>query len=459
MTGVTTGRVRFSQPNWDITFRKRGCLVESQIIWLATLLLFSLLVIPYFLKFRRQQKQGAAQQAESIRLGADRPVAQYPQIDQLRCIGCGACVAACPEGGVLGVVNGKATIINGLKCVGHGLCAEACPVEGIRIGLGDIRQRDDIPAMNEYNETNISGIYIAGELGGLALIRNAISQGRQVVEAITAQALGKNGNGGKSETDIIIVGAGPAGLSATLTAIKNNLSYLLIDQQNIGGTILQYPRKKLIMTRPVEIPLYGWLNHPEYSKEELLDVWQEVQKKFQIQVRSGEKLEQIFKENGHFQVQTTKGTYQGRYIVLALGRRGTPRKLNVPGEDQAKVMYKLMDAGTYQNEHLLVVGGGDSAIEAAVGLARQTGNTVTISYRKDKFFRIKRRNEEHLAEMIQNGKIHVLLNSSVLAINKDSVRIQQTGMDKEIPNNYVFIFAGGEPPFELLKKIGIRFGE
>jgi thioredoxin reductase (NADPH) len=424
----------------------------------ATLLLFLLLVIPYFLKYRRQQKQGAAQKAESVRLGADRPIAQYPQIDQLRCIGCGACVAACPEGGVLGVVNGKATIINGLKCVGHGLCAEACPVEGIHVGLGDIRQRDDIPAMNEYNETNIAGIYIAGELGGLALIRNAISQGRQVVETIQAQALRSNGSAGKSISDIIIIGAGPAGLSAALTAIKYNLSYLLIDQQNIGGTILQYPRKKLIMTRPVEIPLYGWLNHPEYSKEELLNLWQEVQERFQIKVKAGEKLEQIVKENWHFQVQTTQGTYQGRYIVLALGRRGTPRKLNVPGENQAKVLYKLLDAGTYQNEHLLVVGGGDSAVEAAVGLVRQEGNTVTISYRKDKFFRIKRRNEEHLTEMIQNGKIHILLNSNVLAINKDSVRIEVKGKEQEIPNNYVFIFAGGEPPFELLKKIGIRFG-
>jgi putative YpdA family bacillithiol system oxidoreductase len=433
--------------------------VESQIIWSATLLLFLLLVIPYYLKFRRQQKQGVAQKAESVRLGADRPIAQYPQIDLLRCIGCGSCVAACPEGGVLGVVNGKATIINGLRCVGHGLCAEACPVEGIHVGLGDIRMRDDIPAMNEYNETNIAGIYIAGELGGLALIRNAISQGRQVVETIQARAMDKTAGAGKSETDLIIVGAGPAGLSAALTAIKYNISYLLIDQQNIGGTILQYPRKKLIMTRPVEIPLYGWLNRPEYSKEELLQVWQEVQNKFQMQIRTGEKLEQIFKSgDAHFQVQTTKGTYQGKHIVLALGRRGTPRKLNVPGEDQPKVMYKLLDAGTYQNEHLLVVGGGDSAVEAAVGLARQTGNTVTISYRKDQFFRIKRRNEDHLNEMLQNGKIRIMLNSHVLAINKDSVSIQMAGMEQEIPNNYVFVFAGGEPPFELLKKIGIRFG-
>ncbi len=431
--------------------------MESQIIWVITLLVFLLIVVPYFIKFRRQQRQDTKQKEEAIRLGTDRPVAQYPQIDQLRCIGCGACVAACPEGGVLGVVNGKATIINGLRCVGHGLCAEACPVEGIHVGLGDLRLRDDIPLMNENNETNVPGIYIAGELGGLALIRNAISQGRQVIETIQAQK--KIGSNGRSITDIIIVGAGPAGLSATLTAIKYNLSYLLIDQQNIGGTILQYPRKKLIMTRPVEIPLYGWLNRPEYSKEELLQVWQEVQDKFHILVRTGEKLEQIIKENGHFQIQTSKGAYPGRFVILALGRRGTPRKLNVAGEDQPKVMYKLLDAGTYQNEHLLVVGGGDSAIEAAVGLARQKGNTVTISYRKEKFFRIKRRNEDHLNEMLLSGKINVLLNSNVLAINTDSVRINVQGREQEISNDYVFIFAGGEPPFELLKKIGIQFGK
>lgn len=416
--------------------------------------------VPYFLRFRRQQRKGTKQKEEALRLGSDRPVAQYPQIDSLRCIGCGSCVAACPEGGVLGVVNGKATILNGLKCVGHGLCAEACPVEAIRIGLGDIKQRDDIPAMNEYNETNIPGIYIAGELSGLALIRNAITQGRQVVETIQARrALEKINTGNKSVTDVIIIGAGPAGLSATLTAIKYNLSYMLIDQQEIGGTILQYPRKKLVMTRPVELPLYGWLNRPEYSKEELLQIWQEVRDKFQIQVRTGEKLEQVRKENGHFQIQTSKGIFLGRQVVLALGRRGTPRKLNVTGEDQSKVMYKLMDAATYQNEHLLVVGGGDSAVEAAIGLARQKGNTVTISYRKDKFFRIKRRNEEHLDEMLLRGNINVLLNSHVLAFNPKSVSMEVQGVKQEIPNDYVFIFAGGEPPFELLKKIGIRFGK
>jgi thioredoxin reductase (NADPH) len=429
--------------------------MEVILIWLVTLLVIILIVLPYFIKFRHQQKSSIVQKDEAVRLGADRPVAQYPQIDQLRCIGCGACVAACPEGGVLGVVNGKATIINGLKCVGHGLCAEACPVEGIQVGLGDIRQRDDIPVMNEFNETNIPGIYIAGELGGLALIRNAISQGFKVVESIHAR---HRDAGDHSLTDVIIVGAGPAGMSAALTAIRYNLSYLLIDQQDIGGTILQYPRKKLIMTRPVEIPLYGWLDRSEYSKEELLAIWQEVQNKFDIRVRTGEKLDQVASENGSFIVRTTRGEYRGRNVVLALGRRGIPRKLNVAGEDQPKVMYKLLDAGTYQHEHLLVVGGGDSAVEAAIGLARQTGNTVTISYRKDTFFRIKRRNEMHLQEMLGDGRIKVLFNSQVLLVSPSTVRIDVRGVQQEIPNDYVFIFAGGEPPFELLKKIGIRFG-
>jgi len=429
--------------------------MESIIIWSATLFLFLLIVIPSFLKFRRQQKQGAAQKKEAVHLGIDRPMAQYPHIDQLRCIGCGACVAACPEGGVLGIVSGKATIINGLKCVGHGLCAQACPVEGITIGLGDVRKRDDIPVMNEFNETNIPGIYIAGELGGLALIRNAVTQGRMVVEKI-AQITEHPAS--DQIREILIVGAGPAGLSAALTAHHNHLSYLLIDQQEAGGTILQYPRKKIVMTRPVELPLFGWLNKSEYSKEELLAIWKEINSRFEIPLKTGEKLENITGQSQHFLVQTSKANYPARNVVLALGRRGTPRKLNVPGEQLPKVMYKLLDAESYQNEHLLVVGGGDSAIEAAMGLARQKGNTVTLSYRKEKFFRIKSRNDKRINEMINANMVRVIFNSGVSEIIEKSVLLTTSQGPLSISNDYVFIFAGGEPPFDLLKKIGIRFG-
>jgi putative YpdA family bacillithiol system oxidoreductase len=429
--------------------------MESIIIWMAAVVLISLIFLPYLIKFRKSQKVGLSQKQEAKSLGADKPVAQYPQIDYYKCIGCGACIDACPEGNVLGLVSGKATIINGLKCVGHGKCAEACPVVGIQVGLGDIKSRPDIPVLTGDNETNISNIYIAGELAGLALIKNALSQGNKVVDKI-AQNLDRSTS--KGGYDILIVGAGPAGLSAALTAVKNELSYLVIDQQAAGGTILQYPRKKLVMTNPVEIPLYGWLKKTEYEKEELLDIWSQVQQKYKLNLAIGEKLENILKENGIFTVITNKNSYESKNVILALGRRGIPRKLGVPGEDKSKVFYKLMDAESYQNENLLVVGGGDSAVEAAFALAKQENNTVTLSYRKHKFFRIKTKNEEKVNELINTKKIKTLFNSNIKEIKNDTVKIQTENDTVEIPNNYVFIFAGGEPPFNLLKKIGIAFG-
>ncbi|MEJ2052884.1 MAG: NAD(P)-binding domain-containing protein [Calditrichaceae bacterium] len=430
--------------------------MESNLIWIITIGIIAVIFLPYAIKFRKNAHEIRLQSEEAVRLGADKAIAQYPQIDQLRCIGCGACVAACPEGDVLGVVMGKAMVINGLKCVGHGRCAEACPVEGIKVGLGDISKRDDIPFVNNHHETNIPGLYIAGELGGLALIRNAIKQGSMVVEHI-----GEVLNGNSSGTDlrdIIIVGAGPAGMSAALQAKKLNLNCMLIDQQDAGGTILQYPRKKLVMTKPVDIPLYGSLTKPEYTKEELLAIWLNLKEKYIDNLKVGEKLITVKKDNGVFRVVTNKQTYNSKKVVLALGRRGTPRKLNVPGENLPKVMYKLMDAETYQKENILIVGGGDSAVEAAMGLARQKGNKVTLSYRKEKFFRIKKRNEERISDLISSGKIKVIFNSSVDKITEKNVLLNNENEIIELPNDYVFIFAGGEPPFKLLKDMGIRFG-
>jgi len=429
--------------------------MENYFIWLITVVVILIIFIPYYRTFRKNLNKDKERRDEAVRLGADRPIAQFPQIDKFACIGCGACVAACPEGDVLGIVAGKATVINGLKCVGHGRCAEACPVEGITVGLGDISKRDDIPFMTEHQETNIPGVFIAGELGGLALIRNAIEQGRRVVDYIVAQKIKSSDNG---ISDVLIIGAGPAGLSAALQAKSKGLSFKIIDQEDAGGTILQYPRKKLVMTKPVEIPLYGTLTKPEYTKEELLEIWQDAIRKFELKLEKNEKVLDIKREDNLITVITSKNRHQGQSVILALGRRGSPRKLNIPGEHLPKVMYKLMDAESYQDDKILVVGGGDSAIEAAMGLARQKLNKVTLSYRKDSFFRIKKRNEERINEMIADKKINVIFNSNILEIKENSVRLSIDGHTEEIENGFVFIFAGGEPPFGLLKKIGIQFG-
>lgn len=429
--------------------------MESLVIWFITFALIILIIIPYYIKFRKQQKQNEQRKREAVALGIDKPRAQFPFIDQANCIGCGSCVLACPEGDVLGVVFGKATVINGMRCVGHGLCEPACPVGAIEVGLGDIKSREDIPQVDESYESNVSGIFIVGELGGISLIRNAIEHGTKAVTKIA----GKPERSKDPEVkDVVIIGAGPAGLTAALTAIQNNLNYLVLDQQEPGGTILQYPRQKLVMTQPVEIPLYGKLKKPEYSKEILLEMWLELIEKYSIQIRSHTRVERVNKQNGEFRVISSNGEFRSKHVVLAMGRRGTPRKLDVPGEDLPKVAYQLVDAQSYSHQNILVVGGGDSAIEAAVGLARQKGNKVTISYRKPRFFRIKKKNEDNLNEMVKQKKIKAMLESNVIEILEKSVRLQTMQDTIEIPNDYVFIFAGGIPPFQMLEEMGILFG-
>ena len=355
--------------------------------WGLGILIILIFLVPYVVRLRRREARNRQRLEETRSRRQDKALMQHPIINRSLCIGCGICVDSCPEGDVLGLIDGKATIIHGSHCVGHAKCAENCPVGAIEVGLGDISQREDIPQLTEYYESNIPGIYIIGELSGLALIRNAISQGIIAVDHIHRTMNGGNGD----HPPVIIVGAGPAGLSAALRAKEKGLNFLVIDQDEPGGTILQYPRRKLTLVQPVEIPLWGTLNKEEYKKEELLEIWLDVLTSQNIQLKTHHKLVGVDRKPGTFEVRTSKGSLTASRVILALGRRGTPRKLGVPGEDLSKVMYKLLDAETYKGKKVLVVGGGDSAIEAALGLAHQEGNTVTISYRKPNFFRLKTR--------------------------------------------------------------------
>jgi thioredoxin reductase (NADPH) len=433
---------------------------EETLFWTGALLVVAAVVLPYVLSFRRRRHADRTRKAEAVRLGVDTPMAQFPFIDALRCIGCGSCVEACPEGDVLGVVGGTATVLNGLKCVGHGRCEIACPVGAIEVGLGDMKSRRDIPVVDEWNETAVPGLFVAGELGGLALVKNAVAQARKVVERIAQQApAARARSGGGDIFDLLVVGAGPAGLTAAAAARERGLSHLVLEQEgDLGGTVFHYPRRKLVLVQPVDMPLMGRIKEAEYAKEDLLLLFQALVKKGRLNVRFGEKVLDVRHGGGTFSVATSSGVALARFVVLALGRRGTPRKLGVPGEDLPKVMYQLVDAESYQDQRLLVVGGGDSAVEAAIGLARQASNQVTLSYRREKLVRIKHKNEERLNAQIARGGIQPLFNSEVTAIAPKTVLLKAATGALEIRNDFVFVFAGGEPPFDFLRKIGVRFG-
>ncbi len=428
---------------------------ELLLSWGIGIMIILIFLIPYIQTMKKKDALTRKRLEETRAKRQDKALLQHPIINQSLCIGCGICVDACPEGTVLGLIDGKATIIHGSHCVGHGKCAEACPVSGIEIGLGDISQREDIPQLSDDFETNIPGLYIIGELSGLALIKNAISHGVTAVDHIHRN----KDESSKAEFDVVIIGAGPAGLSAGLRAKELGLNYLVLDQDQPGGTILQYPRRKLVLVQPVELPLFGALEKGEYEKEDLLAIWEKVIREQKVRLLSNHQLKGIAGEQGNFTIETSSGPASASRVVLALGRRGTPRKLGIPGEELGKVMYKLIDAETYKHKKLLVVGGGDSAIEAALGLAHQEGNEVTISYRKENFFRLKARNESHIEEAISNGLLKAVLNSNPKKITNTTVTLQTPDSSVELENDYTFIFAGGELPFPLLNSIGIEFGK
>lgn len=433
---------------------------ESVLFWSAALVLVALIVLPYVGRFRRRLRVDRERKEEAAALGIDKPAAQYPYVDPLQCIGCGACVRACPEGDVLGLVGGTAVVVNGLRCVGHGRCEEACPVGAITVGLGDLKSREDVPRLDEAYQTTVPGIYVVGELGGLSLVRNAVAQGRRVIEHIAGRMREEPPPPGEGLLDLIIVGAGPAGLSAALTAGSAGLSYVALErEETLGGSLLHYPRRKMVLTQPVELPPWGSLCQEEYAKETLLELFEGMVQDHRLDVRFGEPVADVRREDdGTFLLRSVRGTWRARSVVLALGRRGTPRKLGVPGEELPKVMYRLIDAEGYRGQKILVVGGGDSAAEAAIGLGRQPGNEVTLSYRREKLVRLKKKNQDALDALMAEGRVRPLFSSQPEEIQPDRVRLRVGGEAVELENDYVFVFAGGVPPFDFLKKIGVGFG-
>ena len=435
-------------------------LIESILVYSLAIILCVVVVAIYLRKKRKETKIVEEKIRKAKEEGLHEPVSLHPYIDVNSCIQTGACISACPEKDILGIRNGKATIINASQCIGHGACFHACPTGAISLRIGTEKRGVELPHVGQNFETNVPGIFIAGELGGMGLIKNAVEQGRQAVENIV-KSINKNH---LAAFDLIIIGAGPAGISGSLTAKKNGLNFLLLDQDTLGGTVFTFPRKKIVMTSPMDLPLFGKVKLYETTKSELLNLWQTVLGKNKITVQENSKVDSIISEEGIFSVITMQGEqYTAHRILLAIGRRGTPRKLNIPGEMKEKVAYRLLEPEDISGKQIIVVGGGDSAVESALLLSEQ--NNVVLSYRNEVFNRIKPLNSLALSKAVEAGKLDVKLNTNLVSIEDDNIvlSIGKDGETLKLKNDLVYIFAGGELPTQFLEKAGIKitkkFGE
>ena len=400
----------------------------------------------------RMEASGRATKRASAEAGLDQPPSLHPVIDPKLCIGCGACIHVCPEGEVLGLINGKAELVEASSCIGHGACKTACPAGAISLVFGTEQRGFDIPLLTPDFETNVKGIYIAGELGGMGLIANAIEQGRQAITSISRL----DGLRRKDRYDVVIVGAGPAGFAASLAAKKLGLKAVTLEQDTFGGAVAHYPRGKIVMTRPATLPGYGKVRFRRVGKERLLALWKSVAKRTGVQIRYDERIEGIRRSGDGFVTVSRAQRYDSRAVLLAIGRRGSPRKLGVPGEDMDNVAYRLTDPDGYRGRKVLVVGGGDSALEAAAALAGQPETRVTLSYRGSQFSRAKADNRAAVEILEKRGALRVLLGSNVQSIESGKVFIAWAGKTYRLDNDAVIICAGGQLPTDLLTATGIE---
>jgi thioredoxin reductase (NADPH) len=419
----------------------------SLLIYLTPLLL---ILAIYIARNKKINRRGRERLREAKEAGLNEPASIHPVIDPGRCVGSGSCVKACPEQ-ALSMVGGKAVLTDASHCIGHGACLAACPVDAIELVFGTEKRGMDIPLVKPSFETNVENIFIAGELGGMGLIRKAAEQGKQAIDTI----LKKKNEG--NEYDVVIIGAGPAGLSASLAAKEHHLKCVTIEQEeSLGGAIYKYPRNKVAMTQPVMLPIVGKVEMYNISKEELLGFWLRILNDQKLKVNFNERMETVTKTAKGYEIKTSKATYQTANVLLAIGRMGTPRKLDVAGEDQAKVVYRLTDPEQYRDNHVLVVGGGDSALEAAISIAEQPGTTVTLSYRSEAFARVKPKNRERLQQAETAKRLTVQLKSNVKEIGIDTVKIELADRSiVEIPNQAIIVCAGGVLPTPFLKEIGV----
>jgi len=373
------------------------------------------------------------------------------------CVGCGLCVPVCPEPGAIAMA-GKRAVVDRDLCKGHGVCVEACPVAAIFLSEGDSVQRVEVPDVDVRFESNVPGLYVIGELGGRGLIKNAVNEGKVAIEHIAGQVRLERGSAPADPAvkDVVVVGSGPAGLSAGLEAKRSGLSYAVPERGSVGDTIRKYPRHKLLLAEPVKMPLYGDLWIADASKESLIQVWEAIIAETKLSVLTGHEVTRVGRADGLFDVEADGRIFRARRVVLAMGRRGVPRRLGVRGEEAGKLVYDVAEMEVFAGRRVLVVGGGGSAVESALGLSNQPGTEVTLCHRADRIERARERNQAKLAAAVRSGTVKLLLRTEVREIRSDVAVLDVGGKTAFLANDDVIVRIGGEPPKAFLDRSGVR---
>lgn len=386
-------------------------------------------------------------------------------INDDRCTGCDACVTVCPTD-VLELKNNKSRVLRFGDCIQCEQCANVCPTTALVMHHeGTAAPPVQVPDLDDYYQSKVPGLYLLGEAAGKPLVKNAVNLGRAAVEHLLRSGMRPGAIDGQSSeqltcVDVVVIGSGPAGLSAAMSCVQRKLSYVVLEKDAfVASTIARYPKGKKVMAEPYDVRCVGLLPVWDSSKEGAIAEWNRVLEQVGLDIRMREAVEAVKHEGATFQVKTEKATYRAQKVLLCIGTRGKPRRLNVPGEDQPWIQPLLDDPDLYRGKTLLVVGGGDSAVEAAIALAAsELRNKVILSYRGKSFNRVKAKNRQDLDQLVNQQRVLLLLGSTVQQFGADGATLKLAeGRTRDIRFHGAFVLIGGDPPLKWLESMGISY--